>query len=96
MPNPESYDEQGQEFNRYTLMGEWDQLFFALLKERLLLDGLDVVQDLAAQFAGHLNRGVSLLYTRLKTLNDLHELIPNNRVQLGRETSNLDEEATLA
>src|SRR5215208_2469664 len=31
--DPGAYDEQGLEFNRYTLTGEWDVLFVAFLKE---------------------------------------------------------------
>lgn len=76
LPNPESYDELGQEFNRYTLTGEWDQFFMALLKERLIQDGLNPTLDLLTQFKAHLNRGVSLVQGRVKTLTDLHELLP--------------------
>jgi len=77
LPNTSSYDEQGQEFNRYTLTGEWDQLFIALLKERLVQDDLDIALDLLPQFKGHLNRGVSLLYGRIKSLSDLQGLLPS-------------------
>ena len=75
LPNASTYDEQGQEFNRYTLTGEWDQLFIALLKERLSQDSLDVELDLLPQFKSHLNRGVALLYSRIKSLSDLQGLL---------------------
>ena len=34
IPNPDAYPEEEREFNRYTLLGEYDALFIALLKER--------------------------------------------------------------
>ncbi|PYE54084.1 DNA sulfur modification protein DndE [Deinococcus yavapaiensis] len=66
---------QEREFNRYTLTGEWDPLFFALLRERLHRDGLDPVADLEAQFKAHLGRGVQMLSQRVKTMADLAALI---------------------
>ena len=76
-PKPEDYPTDGSEFNRYTLMGEWDSLIVALLKERNAADGLDLDDDnLIKQFRAHLNRGVGLLYGRVKGLNDLVELLP--------------------
>ncbi len=76
LPNADNYDENGQEFNRYTLTGEWDQLFMALLKERLLRDGFSLTLDLVSQFRAHMNRGVSLLQTRVKGLTDLSDILP--------------------
>lgn len=75
LPRPPE-DEDGQEFNRYTLTGEWDLLFMALLKERLIDDGLDPDKDLLIQFKGHLNRGVTLLLSRIKSVSDIQDLIP--------------------
>jgi DNA sulfur modification protein DndE len=41
-PNPAQYPEDGpREINRYSLTGQWDRFFFALLRERLVRDGLD-------------------------------------------------------
>ena len=71
------YDENGKEFNRYTLTGEWDKLFIALLKERLLSDGLDIKKDLIPQFKAHLNRGAIILFEKVKDLGDLYELLPS-------------------
>ncbi len=81
LPNTSTYDEQGQEFNRYTLTGEWDQLFIALLKERLVQDDLSIVLDLLPQFKAHMNRGVGLLYGRIKSLIDLRGLLPSEGQQ---------------
>jgi len=76
VPDQELYDDEGQEFNRYTLTGEWDLLFISLLKERILKDKLDPERDLLPQFKAHLNRGVLTLYSRVKSLTDLYSLIP--------------------
>lgn len=76
IPDPQSYDETGQEFNRYTLTGEMDMFFTALMKERLLRDGLDLEKDLLPQFKAHLNRGAISLFDKVKDLGDLYELLP--------------------
>ena len=77
IPKPEDYPADGSEFNRYTLMGEWDSLIVALLTERCASDGLKVDDDsLVNQFRAHLNRGVGLLYGRVKGLSDLVGLLP--------------------
>jgi len=76
IPNPDDYDEDGQEFNRYTLTGEWDSIFIALLKERCLEDGLDIEKDLISQFRAHLNRGVFSIFPRIKDLQDFQTLLP--------------------
>ena len=77
IPKPGNYPKDGSEFNRYTLMGEWDPLIVALLKERCATDGLSLDdKSLGEQFRAHLNRGVELLYARVKGLSDLAELLP--------------------
>ncbi len=70
------YDEEGQEFNRHTLTGEFDSFFVALLKERMIKEGLDTDKDLLMQFKGHLNRGVGMLFSRVKHIGDLYALLP--------------------
>ncbi|MFW6116274.1 MAG: DNA sulfur modification protein DndE [bacterium] len=76
IPDPELYgDGAAREFNRYTLTGQWDQFFFALLRERLVQDGLDPETDLEIQFKAHLSRGVLLLYQRLRRLQDLAAMV---------------------
>lgn len=76
-PKPEDYPTDGSEFNRYTLMGEWDPLIVALLKERCAAEGLSPDNDNLLQcFRAHLNRGVVLLHGRVKGLSDLAKLMP--------------------
>jgi DNA sulfur modification protein DndE len=81
VPKPENYDENGQEFNRYTLTGEWDKFFIALLKERLLKDGLDPKKDLLPQFRAHINRGAIVLSDKVKKLEDFQDLLPLGTVK---------------
>jgi DNA sulfur modification protein DndE len=40
VPDPADYTEEEHEFNRYTLLGEFDPLFVALLRQRCLRDGI--------------------------------------------------------
>ena len=75
VPRAENYDEEGQEINRYTLTGEWDKFFVALLKERLLQDGLDLNIDFFSQLRAHMNRGAISLYDKVKTLEDFQDLL---------------------
>lgn len=75
-PDPAQYPEDSpREINRYTLTGQWDGLFVALLKERSSRDGFGD-QDLEDQFRAHVNRGVLLLYRQVRELSDLVRLIP--------------------
>jgi DNA sulfur modification protein DndE len=85
-------DEKGQEFNRYTLLGEWDNFFIAMLKERLIHDGLDPDKELMPQFKAHLNRGVVMLFTRMKSLADVYDLIPSNSIQMDIDKNHTDHE----
>ena len=79
LPDPAIYDEDGKEFNRYTLTGEWDILFIALRKEQLIKDGIDISVELLPYFKAHLNRGVTTLYNRVKNLADLYDLLSESK-----------------
>lgn len=77
LPDPVKYPEDStREINRYTLLGEYDSAYEALLKQRLADAGLaDLTSELLDdQFRAHMNRGVMLLAARMKTLGDLDEL----------------------
>jgi DNA sulfur modification protein DndE len=76
VPDPAAYPQDSErELNRYTLTGEWDSLFIALLRERCAYDGLDLESELEDQFRAHINRGVLLLFHRVKHLGDLDRLV---------------------
>ena len=75
IPNPAEYTDEDREFNRYTLLGEYDPLFIALLKERCCEDGVSI-ERLPDYFRAHMNRGVVLLQQRAKGIADLAQLVP--------------------
>jgi DNA sulfur modification protein DndE len=75
-PNPEEYDNDGQTFNRYTLLGEHDALYMALLKERLIQEKKDPEDDLYEEFVAHLNRGVIRAFGNVSDLTDFEDLVP--------------------
>ncbi len=68
-------DELGQEFNRHTLMGEYDSLIVALIREKCILDGLDPEKDFMMIFKSHLNNGIVAIYARIKNISDLANLL---------------------
>ena len=70
VPDPEAYSEEDREFNRYTLLGEYDPLFTALLRERCRDDGV-ATEKLPDYFRAHMNRGVLLLQQRTRSIVDI-------------------------
>ena len=71
-------DENGQEFNAYTLTGDYNDLFGALLRfveetEAGLAAPLDN-DELVARFRGHIHRGVATLAVRAKAPADIARL----------------------
>lgn len=78
IPNPDDYPpDSDREINRHTLNGPWDNLFVAMIKERCRQDGIEISEnEMATQFSAHVNRGVLLLFKRVRTLNDLALLMP--------------------
>lgn len=75
LPNPDDYLGEDREFNRYTLLGEYDALFIALLKERCRRDGVDF-SLLPEYFRAHINRGVMLLQACVRSVGDIAVLLP--------------------
>lgn len=71
-------EEDGMEFNRYTLTGEWDQLFLILLKQRLDEEGLDFERAGLDQLKAHLSRGITMVHSRVKSLPDLQRMLPES------------------
>jgi DNA sulfur modification protein DndE len=90
IPNPADYDEKGQELNRYTLTGEWDTFFIALVKERCINDKLDPEKDLYDQLRAHLNRGVFGIFPQVKGLGDFQILLKHQTASI--KTGMLSEE----
>lgn len=66
-------DSGGQEFNRYILTAEWDSLYMSLMKLKRLKETADS-EDPLVDFKGHIERGVSILFNRVRRYSDLAEL----------------------
>ena len=79
VPDPARYNENGQEFNRSTLLGNWDDLYDALLRERLVADGLDLEANFVPQLRAHINRGVGMACGRIRDISDVLALVPRRR-----------------
>ena len=72
MITPEDYPEDGMEINRFTLTGEYDSGFVALLQTWLIRHNIRISDDvMAAYFRAHLNKGATLLNNKVKSLTDL-------------------------
>lgn len=72
IPNPEKYLEDSErEINRYTLLGEHDGTYVALLRQRMREDDAPEDACLDDHFRAHMNRGVMLLAGRVKGLASL-------------------------
>lgn len=92
MPDQSLYgDDQFREFNRYTLTGPWDLYFTALVKERIIDDDLDPERDFEIQFKAHIARGVHLIYQRLKSLEDIGDMIEHVQKRMKLYSKSLDE-----
>lgn len=81
VPNPDDYPEEEREFNRYTLLGEYDALFVALLKQKCAEDSVDM-DKLPDHFRAHLNRGIGLLQQRVRSLADLAVLVTSQQTAI--------------
>lgn len=81
VPNPDDYgSDSNREIDRKVLLGDWDDLFVALLKERCHEDGIkeDEYYD---QFRAHMNRGAMFLYKRVRSINDIARLLPKEYLE---------------
>jgi DNA sulfur modification protein DndE len=69
-PYAEEYPADGMEFNAYTLFGDLDVLLTALIKENNASKKAND-ESLPEQVRAHINRGVDLLYPRVRSLTDV-------------------------
>ena len=77
-PRSDSSDPSKFEIDRYTLLGEFDQLFVALLETRHPEADKDP-GEIGRLFVEHLHRGIALLANRLKAPASIAELVPNRQ-----------------
>ncbi len=79
-PNPSVYKQDGQELMKHVLLGEFENVFIALFKQKMYKDGYNLENEklLLEMLRAHINRGAELLYNRVKSLKDLVKLSVNN------------------
>ena len=75
-PDPMEYESNSdREIDRHTLTGPWDIMFVAMIREKCEKDGISQ-EDALTYFRAHMNRGVLLLFKRIRSLNDIALLLP--------------------
>jgi len=80
IPNPDEYNRDGSEFAPAVLFGEHEQMYAALMINRLLHDKLDVQHYLDEMTRAHLNRGAIGLKQRINDLSDFYDLVKEENV----------------
>lgn len=79
IPNPEEFDEKGMELLPSVLFGEHENVYMALMLDRLHKDELDPKLYLHKMTRAHLNRGAAALYPRIQDLSDFYDVIEQER-----------------
>jgi DNA sulfur modification protein DndE len=69
-------DSSGQEFNRYILTAEWDPLYMSLMKLKRKKEDAGE-EDPLLDFRNHIERGVPMLFNRVRKFTDLADLLKN-------------------
>lgn len=75
IPNPDEYDEKGMEILPSILFGDNENVYMALMLDRLTKDNLDPKLYLHKMTRAHLNRGASALFPRINDLSDFNDII---------------------
>ena len=75
IPNPEEFDEKGMEILPSVLFGEHENVYMALMLQRLAKDKLDPSLYLHKMTRAHLNRGAAALFPRINDLSDFNDII---------------------
>ena len=74
VPNAAQYDDDGMEFNRYTLTGEFDTELMALFRQWCEKHSVSSENEQRDLFRAHLNQGVVILHARVQSIADLLRL----------------------
>ena len=78
-PNPDEFDEKGSEIHPSILFGEYEDVFMALMIQRLKREGLDPQKYLNKMVRAHFNRGAIALFARIHDISDLVHIIKQER-----------------
>ena len=79
VPNPDEFDEKGSEIHPSVLFGEYEDVFAALMIQRLNRDRLDHKTYLNRMTRAHFNRGTIALFARIHDLSDMERVINEER-----------------
>ena len=79
IPNPDEFDENGSEILPSVLFGEHENIYMALMLDRLKKDNLDPKLYLHKMTRAHLNRGAAIMFTRIHELTDFIDIIKQER-----------------
>ena len=75
IPNPDEFDEKGMDILPSVLFGEHENIYMALMLDRLHRDKLDPELYLHKMTRAHLNRGATALFPRIHELSDFNDII---------------------
>lgn len=80
VPNAEEFDDRGSEIHPSVLFGDYEDVFRALMMQRLKKDKLPMDQKmLNKMLKAHFNRGTIALFARIRDLSDFNEMIKIER-----------------
>ena len=79
VPNPDEFNKGGSKFEPNILFGKHEQIYLALMLNRLKVDRLDPELYLNEMTRAHLNRGVIALRPRINDLSNFYELVKEER-----------------
>jgi DNA sulfur modification protein DndE len=79
IPNPDEFDENGSEILPSVLFGEHENIYMALMLDRLKKDNLDPKLYLNKMTRAHLNRGAAIMFPRIHELTDFIDIIKQER-----------------
>ena len=79
VPNPDEFNKGGSKLEPDVLFGKHEQIYLALMLNRLKVDRLDPKEYLNKMTRAHLNRGVIALGPRINDLSNFYELVKEER-----------------
>ena len=79
VPNPDEFNRGGSKLEPDVLFGKHEQIYLALMLNRLKTDRLDPELYLNEHTRAHLNRGMIALHKRIKNLSSFNKLVKEER-----------------
>ena len=79
VPNPDEFDEKGSEIHPSVLFGEYEDIFMALMIQRLRKDGFNPNMWMNRMMRAHFNRGTIALFARIQDISDFERVILQER-----------------